>query len=58
MAKVTFRVADDPNDPIFKEPWNITPIRKYTSALKADKRIRNAKAYKKNVTKPSKKGGA
>jgi hypothetical protein len=58
MAKVTFRVIDDPNDPIYKEPWTITPIRKHTSDLRADRRIKNAKAYKKNVTKPSNKGGA
>lgn len=58
MAKITFRVIDDPNDPIYKEPWTITPIRKHTSTLITDKRIRNTKAYKKNLDKPSKKGGA
>ena len=58
MAKVTFRVIDDPNDPIYKEPWTITTIRKHASTLRANKRIKNAKAYKKNITKPSKKGGA
>lgn len=58
MAKVTFRVIDDPNDPIYKEPWTITPIRKHASVLRTDKRIKNAKAYKKNATNPSKNGGA
>jgi hypothetical protein len=58
MAKITFRVIDDPNDPIYKEPWTITPIRKHTSTLITNKRIRNIKAYKKNLDKPSKKGGA
>ena len=43
MAKVTFRVVDEPNDPIYKEPWTITTIRKHASALRANKRIKNAK---------------
>lgn len=46
MAKVTFRVIDDPNDPIYKEPWTITPIRKYSSAKRRDQQRKNAKDSK------------
>jgi len=45
MAKVTFRVAG-PNDPIFKEPWTITPIRKYSPAKRRDQQRKNAKDSK------------